>query len=45
MLSRYRHSDSHSERVSDAPKENWPPSKGCKMQGQERFEAVNRCNF
>lgn len=45
MLSSYRLSDSHSECVSVAPKENWPPGKGCKMQGQERLEAVNRCNF
>lgn len=45
MLNRYRHLDGHSERVADALRENWPPGKGCKTQGQEQLEAVNRCHF
>ena len=45
MLSKYRHSDGHGKRVPDAPREKRPPGEGCKMQGQERFEAANRYDF
>lgn len=38
---RYRRSG-YSECVYDAPRENRPPGKGFKMQGQERLEAMNR---